>query len=58
MSSVHPQRRIKVLIISLHKDPEAEWKLVLVATSRSERAKSQRAEAFVEAFAMSKIRKK
>ena len=54
MPSVHPQHGTKALIRHLHKDHEAEWKLVLAASHRSVQAKSQRAEALVEAFILSK----
>ena len=54
MSSVHPQRETQALIRRLHKDHEAERKLVLGASSRSAQAKSQRAEALVEAFTLQK----
>ena len=52
MSSVHRQRGTKALIRHLHKDHEAEWKLVHAASSRSAQAESQRAEALVEAFTL------
>ena len=37
-SSVRPQRGTKSVIRHLHKDHEAEWKLVLAASSRSAQA--------------------
>ena len=54
MSSVHPQHGTKALIRYLHKNHEAELKLVLAASNRSAQAKSQRAVALVEAFFRSK----
>ena len=51
---MHPQRGTKPLIRYAHKDHEAEWELVFAAKSRSAQAKSQRAEALVEAFTSSK----
>ena len=49
VSSVHPQHGTKALIRHLHKDHKVEWKLILATTSRSAQAKSQRAEALIEA---------
>ena len=43
------------MIKLLHKDHEAEWRLVLAVSSRSAQAKSQYAEALVEAFILSKL---
>ena len=54
MSSLYPQRSTKALIRQLYKYHEAEWKLVLAASSSSAQAESQRAEALVEAFTLSK----
>ena len=49
---MHPQRGTKALIRHVHNHHEAEWKLLLAASSRS--TKSQRAETLVEAFTLSK----
>ena len=54
MPSAHRQRGTKALIRYFHKDHNEEWKLVIAASSRSAQAKSQRAEALVDAFTLSK----
>ena len=54
VSSVNPQRGTKALTRHLHKDHEAERKLVLAAGIRSAQTKSQRAEKVVESFILSK----
>ena len=54
VSSVNPQRGTKALTRHLHKDHEAERKLVLAVSSRSAQTKSQRAEELVESFILSK----
>lgn len=53
--SAHSQHGTMAFIKHLHKDPEAEWKLVPAASSRSPQDKSQRAEALVAAFIISKL---
>ena len=59
VSSVHPPRCTKAFVRHLQNGHEAKWKLVLARSSRSAHAesqraaKSQRAEAFVEAFILS-----
>ena len=50
VSSVHPQHGTKALVSIWRKDNEAEWKLILAASSRPAQVKSKRAEALVQAF--------
>ena len=53
-SPQYPPHGTKALIRQLHKDHEAGWQLLLAVSSKPAQAKSQRAEALVDAFTLSK----